>query len=87
LNLKSLNIDEIILNMAKTSATKINYEQAFKELESLVNSLEDTELPLQDALKNFEKGIKLTNQCQQALSEAEQKVEILMQQHEQNPAE
>ena len=32
--------------------------------------------------KNFEKGIKLTNQCQQALADAEQKVEILMQQQE-----
>ncbi|MBF0265312.1 MAG: exodeoxyribonuclease VII small subunit [Gammaproteobacteria bacterium] len=70
--------------MPKISTKKINYEATFKELEVLVNSLEDTDLPLQDALKNFEKGIQLTNQCQQALTEAEQKVEILMQNQEQN---
>ena len=71
--------------MPGVSTKKINYEEKFSELERLVNSLEDSDLPLQDALKNFEKGIKLTNQCQQALADAEQKVEILMKQQE-NPS-
>ncbi len=56
----------------------INYEQSFAELERLVNSLENTDLPLEQALDNFEQGIKLTNACQKALSQAEQKVHTLM---------
>lgn len=48
------------------------------ELESLVQTLEKGELPLEDSLKLFEKGVTLTRQCQQALSEAEQQVAILV---------
>ena len=56
----------------------INLEQSLKDLESLVAELETGELPLEEAMKKFENGIKLTRECQTALKEAEQKVEILL---------
>jgi exodeoxyribonuclease VII small subunit len=43
-----------------------------------VTRLEGGDLPLEQALKEFERGVKLTRQCQAALQEAEQKVEILL---------
>ncbi|VUD53908.1 Exodeoxyribonuclease 7 small subunit [Thalassocella blandensis] len=56
-----------------------NFEKSIEQLESLVDALESGDLSLEDSLKTFEKGINLTRQCQQALSEAEQKVQILLQ--------
>ena len=48
-----------------------------QELESLVESLEQGDLPLEASLQSFERGVTLTRICQQALEEAEQKVKIL----------
>jgi len=48
------------------------------ELESLVERLEGGDLPLEDSLKTFERGVALTRSCQLALKEAEQKVEVLL---------
>ncbi len=56
----------------------INLEQSLADLEALVEELESGDLPLDQALKKFEQGIKLTRGCQAALKEAEQKVEILL---------
>ena len=53
-------------------------EKSLEELEALVVRLESGDLPLEQALKEFERGVKLTRQCQVALTEAEQKVEILL---------
>ncbi len=53
-------------------------EKSLEELEALVERLESGELSLQQSLKEFERGIKLTRMCQTALKEAEQKVEILL---------
>lgn len=60
---------------SKTSS----FEEALSELEALVESMEKGELPLEESLKSFERGITLTRTCQQALKAAEQKVEILSQ--------
>ena len=57
----------------------INLEQSLADLEALVEELESGDLPLDQAMKKFEQGIKLTRGCQAALKEAEQKVEILLQ--------
>ena len=62
-----------------SSAKKFNLEKSLAELEDLVEELESGELPLEKAMKKFEDGIKLTRGCQNALKEAEQKVEILLQ--------
>jgi len=58
-------------------------EKSLEELEALVARLEGGDLPLEQALKEFERGVKLTRQCQAALQEAEQKVEILLKRTEQ----
>ena len=58
-------------------------EKSLEELEALVTRLESGDLPLEQALKEFERGVKLTRQCQSALQEAEQKVEILLKKTEQ----
>ena len=57
----------------------VNLEKSLADLENLVDELESGDLPLEKAMKKFEEGIKLTRQCQAALKEAEQKVEILVQ--------
>lgn len=54
------------------------FENAIKELEQIVEQLEDSELPLDDALKLFERGIKLSQLCSAKLDDAEQKVEQLV---------
>lgn len=56
-----------------------NFEEALKELEDLVERMEQGDLSLEQSLKSFERGIELTHVCQKALEEAEQKVEILSQ--------
>jgi exodeoxyribonuclease VII small subunit len=56
-----------------------DFEQALADLEETVEKLERGDLPLEEALKHFERGIGLARSCQQALKQAEQKVEILLQ--------
>lgn len=56
-------------------------EQALLELEQLVEQMESGDLSLDQALAAFEQGIKLTRQCQQTLAQAEQKVQLLIEQN------
>ena len=56
----------------------VQFESALDELESIVEVLEQGELSLEDSLKAFEQGIKLTRECQHALKDAEQKVQLLI---------
>jgi exodeoxyribonuclease VII small subunit len=53
------------------------FEEALKELENLVETLEQGDQSLEESLKSFERGVTLTRLCQEALKEAEQKVQIL----------
>ena len=62
--------------MAKAKA--VNFETALTELEKLVQSMESGELSLENSLKAFEDGMQLSRDCQQALADAEQKVQLLM---------
>ena len=61
-----------------TTKKSVNLEKSIADLETLVDELESGDLPLEKAMKKFEDGIKLTRQCQAALKQAEQKVEILV---------
>jgi len=54
-----------------------DFETSMIELEELVSKIEAGNLSLEDSLKEFEKGIKLSRSCQKALTEAEQRVKIL----------
>jgi exodeoxyribonuclease VII small subunit len=65
----------------------LDFEQSLAELESLVERLEHGDLPLEEALKTFERGVALTRHCQAALQAAQQKVEILLKRGEQSVVE
>jgi len=64
---------------AKKTQSMPDFETALADLEKLVELMESGEISLEESLANFERGITLTRQCQQALKQAEQKVQILMQ--------
>jgi len=61
-----------------TKRNVFNFEKSLAELETLVDQMEAGELSLEDSLKQFERGVTLTKACHKALSDAEQKVKILM---------
>ena len=67
--------------------TKINdFESALTELETIVKTLEDRQLTLEQSLENFERGIELSRFCHTRLEEAERRVEILTKQGDTRPA-
>ncbi len=54
------------------------FEQSLKQLERIVQELEDGDLPLEKAIKKFEEGVQLTQFCSQKLDETEKKVSVLL---------
>lgn len=64
--------------MAEKKQTGFDFEKALEELEILVSAMEEGELSLEESLQAFEQGIKLTRECQTALKQAEQKVQVLI---------
>lgn len=58
----------------------VDFEQSLQQLEALVSEMEKGDLSLEESLKAFENGIQLTRECQTRLSEAEQKVQVLLEQ-------
>ncbi len=54
------------------------FEEALKELEEIVNRLEQGEIPLEEALHLFEQGVKLSRLCHTKLDEAQKRVEVLL---------
>jgi exodeoxyribonuclease VII small subunit len=63
------------------------FESSMEELEKLVEQMEQGDISLEESLKAFEHGIKLTRTCQQALQDAEQKVQILLEKNGQQSLE
>lgn len=57
----------------------VKFEQAMARLEAIVGELEKGDLPLDESLKIFEEGIRLSKNCLKVLEEAERKVEVLLQ--------
>lgn len=55
------------------------FEASLAELEIIVGTLEDGDMPLEESLELFEKGIKLSRDCRGRLTNAERRIEILMQ--------
>jgi exodeoxyribonuclease VII small subunit len=55
-----------------------DFETSLQELEALIHQLERGDLPLADSLSLFEQGVALTRRCHASLSEAQQRVEILL---------
>ena len=77
-NVAAPSLHDVHRMSARKSPNPPDFEKAMKELETLVERLERGELPLEEALKQFERGVELTATCQAALKSAEQRVEILL---------
>ena len=73
--------------MSETAEFPPSFEAALAELEALVARLERGDMPLDDALKTFERGVELTRQCQSSLKAAQQRVEILLKRNGQTESE
>jgi exodeoxyribonuclease VII small subunit len=56
----------------------MKFEEKLNKLEKIVEGMEKGELSLEQALKDFEEGVKLTRECQKELTDAEQKVKKLL---------
>jgi exodeoxyribonuclease VII small subunit len=54
-----------------------DFEAALAELEAIVQRLEQGEIPLEESLRQYERGVALTRSCQQALQQAEEKIRVL----------
>lgn len=63
-----------------TKKTDFNFEASLAKLESLVSRMEKGDMTLEESLKAFEEGVKLTRLCQETLGSAQQKVQLLMSQ-------
>ncbi len=57
---------------------KQSFEKNLSELEQVVKALEGSDITLDDMIALFERGVKLTRECTQALDNAEQKITVLM---------
>lgn len=66
---------------------KQTFEQSMKKLEQIVQELESRDLPLEDAMKKFEEGIKLSSLCSEKLDETEKKITLLLQDQKGNVSE
>jgi exodeoxyribonuclease VII small subunit len=64
--------------MADKKAAEKKFEVALEELEKVVEQLESGDLPLEDALTAFEKGVGLVKYCNQKLTDVEKKIELLV---------
>ncbi|MFC1503219.1 exodeoxyribonuclease VII small subunit [Pseudomonadota bacterium] len=71
--------------MAAKKPENMAFEAALDELDTIVNELESGDIALEDALKKFERGIALARSSQQKLTQAEQRVEILLQADDEAP--
>jgi exodeoxyribonuclease VII small subunit len=58
------------------------FEDSLKQLETIVNQLEKGDLPLEDSIKLFEEGIRLSSACKDELDAAEGKVQVLLKQRD-----
>lgn len=61
---------------------KKSFEQAIQQLEKIIQDLESGDLPLEKSMNKFEEGIQLTRFCSQKLDETEQKIQVLLKDHQ-----
>ena len=61
----------------------VDFEQSLKSLEELVNRMEQGDMSLEESLNAFQKGIAITRECQTRLAEAEQQVNLLIEENDQ----
>jgi exodeoxyribonuclease VII small subunit len=63
-----------------------NFETSLLELEKIVRELEQGDLSLEESLKLFEDGVRLSRECQERLNQAERRIEVLLKDSDGNPA-
>jgi exodeoxyribonuclease VII small subunit len=63
----------------KDDISKLSFEEAIKELGSIVGKIEQGEIPLQDSLTQYERGMSLIQHCQTILKKAEKRIEKISQ--------
>lgn len=71
-----MNSKEKIMAEAKSNDIgKLSFEEAIKELGSIVSRIEQGETPLQDSLEQYERGMALIKHCREILQKAEERIE------------
>ncbi|MEE4246751.1 MAG: exodeoxyribonuclease VII small subunit [Kangiellaceae bacterium] len=60
-----------------SKSNKSSFEEQLAQLEAIVEQMEQGDMPLDDALKQFEQGVKLTANCQNLLDQAKQRIQVL----------
>ena len=68
------------------SSKNQTFESSLGELEKIVHKLEDGDLSLEESLKLFEDGVRISRECQERLNKAERRIEILLKDESGNPA-
>lgn len=63
--------------MSNQDKQALSFEQALQGLTSMVEKLESGQLSLEESVKAFEEGVKLTRQCEKLLDDAEQRLQVL----------
>src|SRR5215210_2258019 len=71
--------------MKKTETGSKNFEAGLAALEKIVRELERGDLPLEESLKLFEEGVRLSRQCQERVNQAERRIEVLLRDGEGRP--
>jgi exodeoxyribonuclease VII small subunit len=71
--------------MKPDDAQSRSFEASLEALERIVQQLENGDLPLEKSLELFEQGIKLSRECQERLSQAERRIEILLRDNQGRP--
>ena len=62
----------------KSKEKSLDSEKSLAKLENIIEALEDGDLPLNESIKTFEEGVKLTKHCQELLTKAELKIQKLL---------
>jgi len=71
----------------KTDIDKLSFEEAIKELTNIVGKIEQGQIPLQDSLEQYEKGMALIKQCRTILQKAEERIEKITKEEVEDPKE
>ena len=71
--------------MKKTESKGQSFEASLAALEKIVRDLERGDLPLEESLRLFENGVKLSRECQERLNQAERRIEVLLRDSEGRP--
>jgi len=69
----------------KPAGTELNFEKAMDRLEAIVEQMESGKLPLEDLIVRYEEGMNLVKVCQERLTNAEEKIEIIARYHAGKP--